>query len=91
VILFRSLAVLVQVLLLRPDKDVVVVQILKRVLDTFSIDIGSKTTPLSYADLAVEHAQTLVFLFHTLSLMQKKGILIETANTIIKVRYAVEM
>jgi len=82
----RSLAVLVQVLLLKGDKELLVVQILKRCLETLAVDIGSSDgIPAGYADMPVEHAQTLVFLSHTLSLMQKKAIMIETSHTLIKV------
>ncbi|XP_041973883.1 protein purity of essence isoform X2 [Aricia agestis] len=38
-----------------------------------------------YEDLNVEHAQLLVYLFHSLTLMQKKSVLLMTANAIIKV------
>ncbi|XP_038209068.1 E3 ubiquitin-protein ligase UBR4 isoform X2 [Zerene cesonia] len=36
-------------------------------------------------DLNVEHAQMMVYLFHSLTLMQKKSVLLMTANAIIKV------
>ncbi|CAH0722275.1 unnamed protein product, partial [Brenthis ino] len=38
-----------------------------------------------YEDLNVEHAQLLVYLFHSLTLMQKKSVLLTTSNAIIKV------
>ncbi|CAG9783229.1 unnamed protein product [Diatraea saccharalis] len=38
-----------------------------------------------YEDLNVEHAQLLVYLFHSLTLMQKKSVLLMTSNAIIKV------
>ncbi|XP_047525824.1 E3 ubiquitin-protein ligase UBR4 [Pieris napi] len=38
-----------------------------------------------YEDLNVEHAQLMVYLFHSLTLMQKKSVLLSTANAIIKV------
>lgn len=83
----RALAVLVQLILLKAqDKESVVVLILKRVLETICEDIStSGSPPPKYADLPVEHAQTLVFLFHTLSLMQKKAIMIDTARAVISV------
>lgn len=40
---------------------------------------------LLFADLNVEHAQLLVYLFHSLTLMQKKSVLLMTSNAIIKV------
>ncbi|XP_045509130.1 E3 ubiquitin-protein ligase UBR4 isoform X4 [Colias croceus] len=36
-------------------------------------------------DLNVEHAQMMVYLFHSLTLMQKKSVLLMTANAIIKI------
>lgn len=81
----RSLSILVQILLLKPDREPVVASIIKRVLDTL-VDLASNSgNPLEgYADLPVEHAQTIVFLFHTLSLMQKKQIMIESAQALIR-------
>ncbi|XP_045509202.1 E3 ubiquitin-protein ligase UBR4 isoform X12 [Colias croceus] len=38
-----------------------------------------------YEDLNVEHAQMMVYLFHSLTLMQKKSVLLMTANAIIKI------
>ena len=38
-----------------------------------------------FDDLNVEHLQLLLFLFHALALMQKKQLLLFTANCIIKV------
>ncbi|CAH0600763.1 unnamed protein product [Chrysodeixis includens] len=38
-----------------------------------------------YEDLNVEHAQLLVYLFHSLTLMQKKSVLLMTSNAIIRV------
>lgn len=36
-------------------------------------------------DLNVEHAQMLIYLFHSLTLMQKKSVLLMTGNAIVKV------
>lgn len=82
----RALSVLVQILLLKPDREPIVASILKRLMDTL-VDIASNPGHLSeaYMDLPVEHAQTMVFLFHTLSLMQKKQIMIESAQSLIRV------
>ncbi|XP_061383112.1 E3 ubiquitin-protein ligase UBR4 isoform X4 [Danaus plexippus] len=43
------------------------------------------STDHDYEDLNVEHAQLLVYLFHSLTLMQKKSVLLTTSNAIIKV------
>lgn len=40
---------------------------------------------LLLADMNVEHAQLLLFLFHNLQLMQKKVVLLSVARTIINV------
>lgn len=87
----RALSVLVQILLLKPDREPVVASILKRLLDTL-VEIASSPDNLAeaYADLPVEHAQTMVFLFHTLSLMQKKQIMIESAQALIRVSNALK-
>lgn len=81
----RALSVLVQILLLRQDREPIVANILKRLLDTLA-DSASNPENLqdSFIDLPVEHAQTVVFLFHTLSLMQKKQIMIESAQAIMR-------
>lgn len=78
----NSLAVLVQVILLKQDKENYVQNILKRVMETLAENISADT---SFDDLPVEHAQALVFLFHTLTLMQKKAVMIDTSNTLVKV------
>ena len=41
-----------------------------------------------FDDLNVEHLQLLLFLFHALALMQKKQLLLFTANCIIKVTFS---
>lgn len=77
---------LLQVLLLKQDRETLIVGILKRVLDTLIEDISAENEiPGSYADMPVEHAQALVFLFHTLSLMQKKQIMIDCSRALITV------
>ena len=42
-----------------------------------------------FDDLNVEHLQLLLFLFHALALMQKKQLLLFTANCIIKVTFSI--
>ncbi|ODM96234.1 E3 ubiquitin-protein ligase UBR4, partial [Orchesella cincta] len=81
----RALSILVQILLLKPEREPIVASIIKRLLDTL-VEVASNQTdsPDSFTDLPVEHAQTMVFLFHTLSLMQKKQVMIETAQALIR-------
>ncbi|XP_043220427.1 E3 ubiquitin-protein ligase UBR4-like isoform X2 [Amphibalanus amphitrite] len=93
----RSLAVLAQVLLLNqestgPDRlngRQATALIWSSCLNTLSRRILS-TADESADDLNVEHAQLLLFLFHSLELMQKKTVLLQCADVIIKVAPALE-
>ena len=38
-----------------------------------------------FADMNVEHAQLLLFLFHSLQLMQKKSVLLNVASAVVNV------
>lgn len=87
----RALSVLVQILLLKPEREPYVASIIKRLLDTLVANASNpKPLPEAFVDLPVEHAQTMVFLFHTLSLMQKKQIMIESAQSLIRVNDALK-
>jgi E3 ubiquitin-protein ligase UBR4 len=82
----RTLAVLIQTLLLKPDRENIIVIILKRVLETLTEDTCNSSNPhQNYSDIPVEQAQAIVFLFHTLSLMQKKQIMIDCSRALITV------
>lgn len=98
----RSLSVLAQVLLSKHRKDskeedrqssqTACLSIWKRLLDTMIKHIedphivGDKEKEVE--DLNVEHAQLLLFLFHSLQLMQKKAILLLCAQTLIRAAQA---
>ena len=58
----------------------------KRLLDTLMKYIENAGSPSEkdVEDLNVEHAQLLLFLFHSLQLMQKKSILLLCADTLIR-------
>uniref|UniRef100_A0A182FS89 Uncharacterized protein n=2 Tax=Anopheles albimanus TaxID=7167 RepID=A0A182FS89_ANOAL len=85
----RTLAVLVQILLLKPsqEKEAACLSVWHRLVNT--LVEGICTTPAipnesEVEDLNVEHAQLLLFLFHSLNLMQKKSILLLTAGGVIR-------
>ncbi|KAG1664196.1 E3 ubiquitin-protein ligase UBR4 [Nymphon striatum] len=92
----RTLFILAQVLLIRQQREkedlknesqIAVVRIWTRLLNTLRNRIlGSSPTNSSEDndDINVEHMQLLLFLFQRLQLMQKKGILIHCAHTIIE-------
>ena len=97
----RSLAVLAQVLLSKHRKDSkeesrqssesACLSIWKRLLETMikcieDPHVGDKEKESE--DLNVEHAQLLLFLFHSLQLMQKKAILLLCAQTLIRAAQA---
>jgi E3 ubiquitin-protein ligase UBR4 len=46
--------------------------------------VCSTQADADYGDLNVEHAQLLLFLFHSLNLMQKKSVLLLTAGGVIR-------
>uniref|UniRef100_A0A182JT95 UBR-type domain-containing protein n=1 Tax=Anopheles christyi TaxID=43041 RepID=A0A182JT95_9DIPT len=85
----RTLAVLVQILLLKPsqEKEAACLSVWHRLVNTIVEGICSTQTVPNESeieDLNVEHAQLLLFLFHSLSLMQKKSILLLTAGGVIR-------
>lgn len=87
----RTLSVLVQILLLKPtqEKEAACLSVWHRLVNTLVEGVcssSSHTSPLDtdYEDLNVEHAQLLLFLFHSLNLMQKKSILLLTAGGVIR-------
>lgn len=86
----RTLSVLVQVLLLKPsqEKEAACLSVWHRLVNTLVDGVCSTQTlqieSTDYEDLNVEHAQLLLFLFHSLNLMQKKSILLLTAGGVIR-------
>lgn len=86
----RTLSVLVQILLLKPsqEKEAACLLVWHRLVNTLVEGVcSSSPTPsdsADYEDLNVEHAQLLLFLFHSLNLMQKKSILLLTAGGVIR-------
>lgn len=86
----RTLAVLVQILLLKPsqEKEAACLSVWHRLVNTLVEGVCSpqsqQATDADTEDLNVEHAQLLLFLFHSLNLMQKKSILLLTAGGVIR-------
>ncbi|CAH0393187.1 unnamed protein product [Bemisia tabaci] len=85
----RTLAVLAQVLLLKPqaEKEAAYINIWHRLINTLVDNICNPPQVIDSEneDINIEHAQLLLFLFHSLNLMQKKSLLLVTASGIIKV------
>lgn len=81
----RTLSVLVQILLLKPsmEKEAACLSVWHRLVNTLVDGVCSQADG-EYEDLNVEHAQLLLFLFHSLNLMQKKSILLLTAGGVIR-------
>lgn len=82
----RTLSVLVQILLLKPsqEKEAACLSVWHRLVNTLVEGVCSTQTDAEYGDLNVEHAQLLLFLFHSLNLMQKKSVLLLTAGGVIR-------
>uniref|UniRef100_A0A6B2EA35 Putative e3 ubiquitin-protein ligase ubr4 n=1 Tax=Phlebotomus kandelakii TaxID=1109342 RepID=A0A6B2EA35_9DIPT len=86
----RTLAVLVQILLLKPcqEKEAACLSVWHRLVNTLVQGVCSEQaqqgSDSDNDDLNVEHTQLLLFLFHTLNLMQKKSILLLTAGGVIR-------
>ncbi|XP_058117751.1 protein purity of essence [Anopheles ziemanni] len=85
----RTLAVLAQILLLKPpqEKEAACLSVWHRLVNTLVEGVCSTQTipnESEIEDLNVEHAQLLLFLFHSLNLMQKKSILLLTAGGVIR-------
>ncbi|XP_055380592.1 protein purity of essence [Condylostylus longicornis] len=86
----RTLSVLVQILLLKPtqEKEAACLSVWHRLVNTLVEGVCSSgnlnQNSEDYEDLNVEHAQLLLFLFHSLNLMQKKSILLLTAGGVIR-------
>lgn len=85
----RILAVLVQILLLKPsqEKEAACLSVWHRLVNTLVESVCGNNNVSQfdeYDDLNIEHAQILLFLFHSLNLMQKKSILLLVAGGVIR-------
>ncbi|CAH0559665.1 unnamed protein product [Brassicogethes aeneus] len=85
----RTLAVLAQVLLLRPqnEKEASVISIWHKLVNTLIenvLNAPQGATEIENEDLNVEHAQVLLYLFHSLTLMQKKSVVLLMAGGVLR-------
>ncbi|XP_034944940.1 E3 ubiquitin-protein ligase UBR4 isoform X2 [Chelonus insularis] len=90
----RTLSVLAQILLLKPqlEKEAACISIWQRLITTMVENVCNP--PVTFEpeneDLNVEHAQLLLFLFHSLNLMQKKSVLLVTGSGAVRCSEAVK-
>lgn len=82
----RTLSVLVQIILMKPlqEKEAACLSVWHRLINTLVEGVCLPKTDGDCEDLNVEHAQLLLYLFHSLNLMQKKSILLLTAGGVIR-------
>jgi E3 ubiquitin-protein ligase UBR4 len=84
----RTISIVVQILLLKPsqEKEAACLSVWHRLVNTLVEGVcGSNASQFDdYEDLNIEHAQMLLFLFHSLNLMQKKSILLLVAGGVIR-------
>ncbi|XP_066149479.1 E3 ubiquitin-protein ligase UBR4 isoform X2 [Euwallacea fornicatus] len=85
----RTLSVLAQVLLLRPqnEKEASVISIWHRLVNTLIENVlnhPEAATESDIEDLNVEHAEVLLYLFHSLNLMQKKSVVLLMAGGVLR-------
>lgn len=68
------------------DKEAACINIWHRLINTLVDNVCNPpaTFDVENEDLNVEHAQLLLFLFHSLNLMQKKSVLLITASGVIR-------
>lgn len=80
----RTLSVLAQILLLKPqlEKEAACIRIWQRLISTMVENVCNPylRVEADHEDLNVEHAQLVLFLFHSLNLMQKKSVLLVTGS-----------
>lgn len=69
------------------EKELACINIWHRLVNTLVESVcnpGTPSTEHEDEDLNVEHAQLVLFLFHSLNLMQKKSVLLLTAGGVIR-------
>ncbi|XP_025161061.1 protein purity of essence isoform X3 [Harpegnathos saltator] len=90
----RTLSVLAQVLLLKPqlEREAACISIWHRLVTTMVENVCNPqaTYEAENEDLNVEHAQLVLFLFHSLNLMQKKSVLLVTGSGAVRCSEAVK-
>ncbi|XP_014236597.1 protein purity of essence isoform X3 [Trichogramma pretiosum] len=84
----RTLSALAQILLSKPqsEKEAACISIWQRLITTLVENVCNPPASFEteYDDLNVEHAQFVIFLFHSLNLMQKKSVLLVTAGGVVR-------
>ncbi|ENN72391.1 hypothetical protein YQE_11026, partial [Dendroctonus ponderosae] len=86
----RTLTVLAQVLLLRPqnEKEASVISIWHRLVNTLIENVlnnpQAAIDSTEVEDLNVEHAEVLLYLFHSLNLLQKKSVVLLMAGGVLR-------
>ncbi|XP_020299583.1 E3 ubiquitin-protein ligase UBR4 isoform X2 [Pseudomyrmex gracilis] len=90
----RTLRVLAQVLQLKPqpEREAACISIWHRLVTTLVENVCNPQTTYEAEneDLNVEHAQLVLFLFHSLNLMQKKSVLLVTGSGAVRCSEAVK-
>ncbi|XP_018403962.1 PREDICTED: protein purity of essence [Cyphomyrmex costatus] len=90
----RTLSVLAQVLLLKPqlEREAACISIWHRLVTTMVENVCNPQTTYEAEneDLNVEHAQLVLFLFHSLNLMQKKSVLLVTGSGAVRCSEAIK-
>ncbi|XP_031787712.1 protein purity of essence isoform X2 [Nasonia vitripennis] len=90
----RTLSVLAQILLLKPqsEKEAACISIWQRLVTTMVENVCNPPTTFETEneDLNVEHAQLVLFLFHSLNLMQKKSVLLVTGSGAVRCSEAIK-
>ncbi|KAJ8682718.1 hypothetical protein QAD02_018510 [Eretmocerus hayati] len=90
----RTLSVLAQILLLKPqsEKEAACISIWQRLVTTIVENVCNPPTTFEAEneDLNVEHAQLVLFLFHSLNLMQKKSVLLVTGGGAVRCSEAIK-
>ncbi|XP_015606097.1 protein purity of essence isoform X2 [Cephus cinctus] len=90
----RTLGVLAQILLLKPqsEKEAACLCIWHRLVTTMVENVCNPPTSFETEneDLNVEHAQLVLILFHSLNLMQKKSVLLVTSSGAVRCSEAVK-
>ncbi|XP_051158982.1 E3 ubiquitin-protein ligase UBR4 isoform X2 [Leptopilina boulardi] len=90
----RTLSVLAQILLLKPqlEKEAACISIWHRLVTTMVENVCNSpaNSDAENEDLNVEHAQLVLFLFHSLNLMQKKSVLLVTGSGAVRCSEAVK-
>jgi len=78
----RALSVLSQFVVAQKEQEALILRIWSRAVGTLLECVANPSEPsdADHEDLNVEHAQLLLFFFHSLSLLQKKSVLLQVKD-----------